>query len=130
MSKVPGTATFKQPSHGQGKTTTAKNKGKVGFAQPDKGKGKKTTAKNKTSVPFTQPNHGKGTTSSKKNPGKASFPQPNRAGKNAAMPKAGAVSASKGTNIKKAGQVAPPAGKKKFTSVDAIIKHRKKKFGV
>ncbi len=129
MSKVPGKAGFAQPSHGEGGTSTAKNKSKVGFTQPKVAAGKTSTKKSPGKVGFTQPNKGQGGTSTKKNPAKAGFDQPNRAGKTAAVPKFEGRSVGKGTGIKKAGKVAPAAGGKKMKSVADLENFRKKKYG-
>lgn len=125
MSKVPGKVGFDQPSHGEGKTTTAKNKTKVGFTQPNHGTGKTSSKKNPSKVGFSQPSHGKGGTSTKKNPSKVGFDQPNRAGKTVSMPKYAGANVGKGAKVKKAGAVAP-----KFTSTDALVAYRKKKYGI
>lgn len=128
MSKVPGTVGFTQPTHGSGKTTTAKNKSKVGFVQPNQGKGKTSAAKNKTNVPFSQPNHGSTKASTKKNPGTVGFVQPNPAKKSTSMPKYEGKNIGKGANFKPAGKVAPSTGK--FKSTDDLVSYRKKKYGI
>lgn len=131
MSKVAGTAPFKQPAHGQGKTSSAKNKGMASFQQnPARGKaGKTSSKKNPTNVSFQNDRDPAGKTSSKKNPGQASFVQPNPAKKNATTPKWDAKNVGKGAKTKKAGKVAPPAGGK-FKSVDQVVAYRKSKYGI
>lgn len=130
MGKVPANVSFKQPAHGHGKTTSAKNKSKVGFKQsPALGAaGKTSSKKNPSKVSFVQPSKGSGGKSSKKNAGKAGFEQPNRAGKTASTLKFEGKNIGKGAKIKKAGNVAPPAGK--FKSIDQVVAYRKKKYGV
>lgn len=134
---VPAKADFVQPAHGQGKTTSAKNKTKVGFKQnPAIGAaGKTSSKKNPGKVPFKQKTAAKTGNSSKKNAGKADFSQPNRAGKNVSMPTPAGGSVMKGSKggkpkiMASASKVAPKMGAK-FTSVDAITSYRKKKYGV
>lgn len=130
MSKVPANVPFKQPAHGQGKTTSAKNKSKVPFQQnPARGAAGKTSAKkNKGTVGFVQPSKGSGGKSSKKNPGQVGFDQPNPAGKTAKVIKFEGKNVGKGAKVKKAGNVAPPAGK--FKSIDQVVAYRKKKYGI
>lgn len=130
MGKVPATVPFKQPMHGQGKTTSAKNKSKVGFKQNPaiKGAGKTSSKKNKSEVSFVQPSKGSGGKSSKKNPSKVGFEQPNRAGKTASTLSFEGKNVGKGAKVKPAGKVAPPAGK--FKSIDQVVAYRKKKYGV
>ena len=125
---VKGKVDFKQPEHGQGGTSSAKNKSKVGFQQPSHGKGKnKSGMMNvKGKVGFDQPSHGKGGTSSKKNPGKVGFQQPNPAKKSVGT----GVSVKGYTGAKMGKAKGAPKVAPKMKSMDDVLAYRKKTYGV
>lgn len=132
MSKNPGTVGFDMPNHGTTGNSASKNKSEVGFEQnPARGKaGKTSSKKNASEVSFDQKTAKNTGNSTGKNPGQASFQQnpsnPGGPGAPREQDKGGVVQkkATKGS-VGEAKPVGP-----KITSIDQLVKMRKKKFGV